>query len=439
MFRVVPDQLKISDGWVRCGHCADVFDATLYLETWATMVPPAEGNGGAVPSVPGAAPESVVSPSHLDADAMARRSADPSPDVSEATTPLDSKTPAADQSVEPPPVAAPAEAGRTLDLPVSFWEPDPEPDPEQSPPFEAAAETAHGVDGISSESREPGDEGDWLTAPAPLAEEEPAIRDAPDGGASEVDTVQAGAVPAAGSEDLVDGSRQEPDSDFQTDLQRFSASASVAVVASALKDAQALTSAEKTGKLNEPPAPPSAPEDVTPTDPEPGFVRQARRRAFWHSPGMRALLSLFALLLALGLVLQWALQERDALAAWQPRLAPALNQVCAPLGCEVRPVRRIDAIVIDSSALVRRLGNFYSFDLVLKNTAPVALAVPALELSLTDTRDAVIARRVFLPEELPGAPALLPAQDSVTISLRLSLAVGDAMPMAGYRALVFYP
>ena len=35
MFKVVPDQLKISDGWVRCGHCADVFDATLYLEEWA--------------------------------------------------------------------------------------------------------------------------------------------------------------------------------------------------------------------------------------------------------------------------------------------------------------------------------------------------------------------------------------------------------------------
>ena len=34
MFRVVADQLKISEGWVRCGHCADVFDATLYLQPW---------------------------------------------------------------------------------------------------------------------------------------------------------------------------------------------------------------------------------------------------------------------------------------------------------------------------------------------------------------------------------------------------------------------
>ena len=28
MFRVVPDQLKISEGWVRCGHCSEVFDAS---------------------------------------------------------------------------------------------------------------------------------------------------------------------------------------------------------------------------------------------------------------------------------------------------------------------------------------------------------------------------------------------------------------------------
>ena len=67
------------------------------------------------------------------------------------------------------------------------------------------------------------------------------------------------------------------------------------------------------------------------------------------------------------------------------------------------------------------------------------LAVPALELSLTDTRDQVIARRVFLPEEWPDAPGVLPAQGSINVSLSLSLALGDATPMAGYRALVFYP
>ena len=120
-------------------------------------------------------------------------------------------------------------------------------------------------------------------------------------------------------------------------------------------------------------------------------------------------------------------------------MKPLLEQACEPLGCRVGAVRNIEAIVIDSSALVRRLGNFHSFDLVLKNTSDMALALPALELSLTDTRDAVISRRVFLPEEWPDAPEVLPAQGSLTVSFRLSLSVDEATPMAGYRALVFYP
>ena len=51
----------------------------------------------------------------------------------------------------------------------------------------------------------------------------------------------------------------------------------------------------------------------------------------------------------------------------------------------------------------------------------------------------VIARRVFLQSELPGAPALLPPQGSLPLSLRLSITDAGAAPMAGYRALVFYP
>ena len=32
LFKVVPDQLRISEGWVRCGHCAEVFDASHDLQ-----------------------------------------------------------------------------------------------------------------------------------------------------------------------------------------------------------------------------------------------------------------------------------------------------------------------------------------------------------------------------------------------------------------------
>jgi predicted Zn finger-like uncharacterized protein len=173
--------------------------------------------------------------------------------------------------------------------------------------------------------------------------------------------------------------------------------------------------------------------------PEPRFVRQARRRAFWHSPGVRASLGLLALLLSVLLIAQWAFQHRDRLAATQPALAPWLAQACELLGCALEPVRRLEAIVIDSTALVRRLDDAHGFDIVLNNVADMALAMPALELTLTRWDGSVLARRVFLPEELPDAPRLLPARALTTLSLRLSLPLGEDAPLAGYRALVFYP
>ncbi len=317
-FRIVADQLKISEGWVRCGHCADVFDATLYLEPW----------------VPGA----------------------------------------------PAPAPAPASAGSP-----------PEP---QAPQAELTS------------ASDPQEDELITRPPAPLPDDPPVNLSA--------------------------------DADFSTELQRFAAAKAAADAEAAAALATASTASAK------PVATPSESPDneaVDSVDPEavPGFVRQAQQRAFWQSRGVRVGLSFLALLLAALLVAQWALHERDRIAAWRPDLLPLLQQVCAPIGCAVGPVRNIEAIVIDSSALVRRLGNFHSFDLVLKNTANMALALPALELSLTDTRDAVISRRVFLPEEWPDAPTVIPAQSSLNVSFRLSLSVGEATPMAGYRALVFYP
>lgn len=32
MFKVVPDQLRVSEGWVRCGQCSEVFDANAHLQ-----------------------------------------------------------------------------------------------------------------------------------------------------------------------------------------------------------------------------------------------------------------------------------------------------------------------------------------------------------------------------------------------------------------------
>ncbi len=37
VFKVVADQLKVSGGWVRCGHCSEVFDAQAYAQSTPTL------------------------------------------------------------------------------------------------------------------------------------------------------------------------------------------------------------------------------------------------------------------------------------------------------------------------------------------------------------------------------------------------------------------
>jgi predicted Zn finger-like uncharacterized protein len=61
MFKVVPDQLRISEGWVRCGHCSDVFDASAHLQADVPAPPEAtasaEAEAAAAPPVEHVPPE----------------------------------------------------------------------------------------------------------------------------------------------------------------------------------------------------------------------------------------------------------------------------------------------------------------------------------------------------------------------------------------------
>lgn len=45
LFRVVADQLRISGGWVRCGHCGDVFDARSHMQGGPPTAPPVKPPG----------------------------------------------------------------------------------------------------------------------------------------------------------------------------------------------------------------------------------------------------------------------------------------------------------------------------------------------------------------------------------------------------------
>ena len=170
-----------------------------------------------------------------------------------------------------------------------------------------------------------------------------------------------------------------------------------------------------------------------------GFVRQAQRKAWWQRPGVRWGLGLISAVLCVALLLQWVLFERDRIAALRPDLRPTLEALCAPLGCHVAPLRLVQALSIDSTTLARRGNGRYALEVVLRNASLFELATPALELSLTDMRDQLLVRRVILPTELAGAPATVPAND--TLALRVDVLIDDPVgdALAGYRTLVFYP
>lgn len=319
LFKVVPDQLRISEGWVRCGHCSDVFDAT----------------------------------AHMQADAQ--------PDRSE------------------PAAEAPGERVLERESPEDAGEP-------QS---EAFASSLHTEVGESSAFEPP--DSSQLEAEALALMEHPLDRPFElrrRDGTGDVGVAQA----ADSSYELPSGalSRTEPESE--------------------------------------------------PALPDLSFMRDANREDSWARPRVRAGLMLAALMLGSLLALQLVVHERDRLAAARPALRPWLAKLCQPIGCRVGPLREIDAIAIDSSSFNKLRGGAYRLDVTLRNQALTQVAMPALELTLTDGQDQPVLRRVLLPGEFGPAAGVLPAFSEKSISLPLALGADDsATRIAGYRLLAFYP
>ncbi|MES3003113.1 MAG: DUF3426 domain-containing protein [Pseudomonadota bacterium] len=312
MFKVVPDQLRISEGWVRCGHCSEVFDASSNMQ------------------IEEPAPAEVASVARTEPD---DRAAHPDNFESSLTTEVDDSLPS-----EPPDSLQLEAEKRALaetpaDRPFVLMRADPAPSNEDEPEPELARRSP-------STSR----------------------------------------------------SSREFDSEFEPELHDLS------------------------------------------------FVRQARRLEFWRSPGMRVLLALVFLVLAAVFAAQLAVHDRDRLAAAEPALRPWLLRMCESLHCQVGPPRQIDTLAIESSSFNKLRGDAYRLNFTLKNQAATEVAMPALELTLTDGQDQPVIRRVLLPADFaPGPPVLGPVSDwSGSLALAVN-ANGSTSRIAGYRLLAFYP
>lgn len=169
------------------------------------------------------------------------------------------------------------------------------------------------------------------------------------------------------------------------------------------------------------------------------FLRSMPQKSSWQRTSMRVLLSLFALALLAGLGLQVAVHERERIATMFPQVKPALLWVCQHAKCSLSGLRQIESVVIDSSSLNKVRGDAYRLSLVLRNTSSLELAMPALELTLTDSQDQPVMRRVVLANEYSSNSLLVASADwsgAVSIAVRGN---GSTERFSGYRVLAFYP
>jgi predicted Zn finger-like uncharacterized protein len=194
---------------------------------------------------------------------------------------------------------------------------------------------------------------------------------------------------------------------------------------------------------------PAAAEDLLPTR----AARELPEHGRWleevtsptASPVEQSLTRPFAIVAALLVVTlagQLVFHFRSTIASRVPALRPAFEGLSEALGSKLPLPRHAELLSIETSDLQTdpERNKLLSLQATLRNRASYAQAYPALELTLTDTNDKAVARRVFLPEQYLPPAALddesLPANADVEIRLWLE---AREIHAAGYRLYVFYP
>jgi predicted Zn finger-like uncharacterized protein len=170
-----------------------------------------------------------------------------------------------------------------------------------------------------------------------------------------------------------------------------------------------------------------------------GFLSRAERSARWQRPRVRATLLAAATLLTLLLVAQIAREQRNELVARWPAALPLLGALCEATGCEVGAPRRIEQLTVDASGLVRLDGpaNIYRLSVTLRNHAGVGLALPQVELTLTDSQGQVAVRRVLRAGDFGARAQVIAAGGE--LALQALLDGGADARFSGYSIEIFYP
>lgn len=140
------------------------------------------------------------------------------------------------------------------------------------------------------------------------------------------------------------------------------------------------------------------------------------------------------------LALQVAMHFRTEIVVLHPETRPAFLAACDLFACQLRLPRKAALMSIETSDLHPDADGRLTLSATLKNRAPFAQEYPALELTLTDTADRALVRRVLAPADYLS-PRLLPdtglaAGKEVPVDLSIE---ATEVAAAGYRLYLFYP
>lgn len=357
LYRVVPDQLRISEGWVKCGQCGDIFDASQHLIE--ADLDPEPQRGAAVEPSPTQDAGAIFDPAD-DAVATARTDID-----------------ATDFSVPSAP-----DPGLDLNAPVA---------PETTAEAEADGDAC--ID--ANWSYELGDglhQDDVAAGEAPLS------------------------APDAGDSNQQPEPESAPAPQFEPHQVRWDDAPPTNSTTTLAADA-------------------ALPDDVPVT-----FMQGGKQTLFWQRPLVRVVLALVCLALGLSLAGQWVYLQRDRLAAQQPDLKSMLQAFCRVTNCEVQPLKRIESLSVDSVGFHQLGKETYRLTFTVKNSYTLPLAMPYVELALTDAQDRPVYRRVFSSKDLgvTGTEIAAGADWPADVAMRVNT---DALAQRvfGYRLLVFYP
>ncbi|WP_239250816.1 zinc-ribbon and DUF3426 domain-containing protein [Candidatus Nitrotoga sp. M5] len=148
------------------------------------------------------------------------------------------------------------------------------------------------------------------------------------------------------------------------------------------------------------------------------------------------------LLLLIAFLIQTTYFFRVELAAHLPSVKLALVSSCKLFNCDIPLPKKIDQLSIESSDLESnpKRPSVIALNANLRNRAPYAQTYPNLELTLTNSMDEALARRIFSPAEYlkPEENEKHGLLSNHEISIKLHLDTADLKP-TGYRLFLFYP